>query len=81
MVVLPNMRPEVRSMLESASRQAGATTIDMTAALAALTAASGLSNHVSPRDAHLNRLALEVVAREIATSLAAPAAPYAAVLQ
>jgi hypothetical protein len=69
LILLPNMPVEVRGEL---ARQAGghdALIIDTTDALAAQVAATGLSNHVSPRDAHMNRLALQVIAGEIGRNL------------
>lgn len=70
LVLLPDADPWTAQLLARRVRENGWLIVDTTAPLSALSAESGLSNRVSPRDAHLNRLALQVVAKQIAEQLA-----------
>lgn len=56
----------VRDHLESAARREGAVLVEVGPPLRAFTARTGLSSYVSPRDHHLNGLALGIVADEAA---------------
>ncbi|MGH8259233.1 MAG: hypothetical protein ACREUG_06035 [Steroidobacteraceae bacterium] len=56
----------VRDHLAAAARANGATLIEVGASLRELTARTGLSVYVSPHDHHLNRLALGVIADQVA---------------
>jgi hypothetical protein len=59
----------VRDRLIDAARRNGAQVIEVGPALTAYEAQTGLSMHVAPRDAHLNRLALGLIADEVAPML------------